>query len=56
MLFPIRVVEKPVENVEKSTVFKRNTRYLTIFPHKESYAPFMHKVIFFCFFQNYVAT
>ena len=55
-LFPTPVVEKPVENVEKSTVSTGVIKNLPVFPHKKSYAPFMHKVRFFLFFLNYVAT
>jgi len=55
-LFPSPVVEKPVENVEKSTVSTGTTCHFPVFPHLEPHSLFMHKVCFFCFFQNYVAT
>ena len=55
-LFPRLVVEKPVENVEKSTVSTGVSKDFPVFPHKKSYAPFMYKVRFFLFFLNYVAT
>ena len=55
-LFPTPVVEKPVENVEKSTVSTGVIKNLPVFPHKKFYAPFLHKLRFSRFFLNYVAT
>ena len=54
-LFPSLLVEKPVENVEKSTVFTVAELVFPIFPKEISYTAFMHKVCFFRFFLNYVA-
>ena len=54
ILFHSPVVEKPVENVEKSTVSTGVDRIFPVFPHEKHYATFMHKACFSGFFLNYV--
>ena len=54
-VFHSALVEKPVENVEKSTVSKAQAALFPVFPHFKSYSLLMHKVCFFRFFLNYVA-
>lgn len=54
-LFPSHLVEKPVENVEKSNVSTGKTGGGQLLPRFSTSAKHLHKVRFFPFSGNYVA-